>query len=128
MEVSDQIIKVLDNLGEKFGIIVNKGVTDVLPYLQQLSGKIVAHEIATSYVWIAIGVLILILGTILMMCEVKRKIDWDGWGFALGICTMVGACILISVQVFDIVNCYTFPEQVVTDYIKDFLNNNGGKK
>ena len=39
MQVSDQIIQVLDALCEKFGIVINWSGENVIPYLQELIKK-----------------------------------------------------------------------------------------
>lgn len=50
-------------------------------------------------------------------------VDWDGlekiifWGVVY-----VAICI-IGKQVFDIVECYTFPEKAIYDYIQSYLSN-----
>ena len=45
MEMSEQIIKVLDSVCEKFGIAIDWTNNNVLPYIQQLGDKIVKHDL-----------------------------------------------------------------------------------
>ena len=62
MDVSEQIIDVLDYLGEKFGVVINWNSDTLLPILQNLGYKYIRWEIATSIAWLAIGVIFLIVG------------------------------------------------------------------
>ena len=48
--MSEEIIKVLDALAEKFGVAVDWTSANVIPYLEQLCSKCVNYEIATSFV------------------------------------------------------------------------------
>lgn len=57
--MSEEIIKVLDVLAEKFGLAVDWTSANVIPYLEQLCGKYVNYEIATSVVWLLLGIICL---------------------------------------------------------------------
>lgn len=48
--MSEEIIKILDALADKFGIAIDWTSSNVLPYLQQLCTKYVRCEIATSII------------------------------------------------------------------------------
>ena len=63
--MSEEIIKVLDALAEKFGLAVDWTSVNVIPYLEQLCGKYVNYEIATSVVWLVFGIMCIIFGTVL---------------------------------------------------------------
>ena len=63
--MSEEIIKVLDALAEKFGVAVDWTSANVIPYLEQLCGKYVNYEIATSVIWMLFGIGCLILGRVL---------------------------------------------------------------
>ena len=52
--MSEEIIKVLDNLAERFGVAVDWTSTNVIPYLQELCSKYITYEIATSVTWLVI--------------------------------------------------------------------------
>lgn len=58
--MSEEIIKVLDNLAERFGVAVDWTSINVIPYLQELCSKYITYEIATSVTWLVIGILCLI--------------------------------------------------------------------
>jgi hypothetical protein len=39
MDISNEIIEVLDHLSEKFGVVINWSSENVMPYVQELCGK-----------------------------------------------------------------------------------------
>lgn len=113
--MSEEIIKVLDNLAEKFGIAVDWTSQNVLPYLQELCNKYISYEIWTSVVYVVICLLVVIL----MVYWIKKLIDIDDDGFItcfLGIIILVSVSIAIS-QIIDIVTALTFPEKLIYEYI-----------
>lgn len=57
--MSEEIIKVLDALAEKFGLAVDWTSANVIPYLEQLCGKYVNYEIVTSVIWLLFGIVLM---------------------------------------------------------------------
>lgn len=129
--MSEEIIKVLDALADKFGIAVDWTSANVVPYLEQLCGKYVNYEIATSVVWIMLGLLFFIVGIICYKIVYKHK-DWgvtyyktmsdDYFGRGLiyfGVISIfVVASLMVITQIFDIVTCFTFPEKIIIEELK----------
>ena len=129
--MSEEIIKVLDALAEKFGLAVDWTSANVIPYLEQLCGKYVNYEIATSVVWIMLGLLFFIVGIICYKIVYKHK-DWgviyyetisdDYFGRGLiyfGVISIfVIASLMVITQIFDIVTCFTFPEKIIIEELK----------
>ena len=127
--MSEEVIKILDALAEKFGLAIDWTSANVLPYLQQLCGKYVTYEIATGVVWILIGICLLFVGKYAIgktkYCYGKYKEDWhscyDVATILLGIltgCVIVGGIIVILCQTFDIVTCITFPEKIIIEELQ----------
>ena len=130
--MSDEIIKVLDALAEKFGLAVDWTSSNILPYIQELAGKIVRWEIGTSIMWLVIGVILLIL---IVPCikfakyaHKKAKEDrYSCWDLievfiitATVVCVISG--IIMSIwQIYDIITCYTFPEKILLDFISNYI-------
>ena len=129
--MSEEIIKVLDALAEKFGLAVDWTSANVIPYLEQLCDKYVNYEIATSVVWIMLGLLFFIVGIICYKIVYKHK-DWgvtyyktmsdDYFGRGLiyfGVISIfVVASLMVITQIFDIVTCFTFPEKIIIEELK----------
>lgn len=116
--MSEEVIKILDALAEKFGLAIDWTSANVLPYLQQLCGKYVTYEIATSVVWILIGICLLFIGKYVIgkakYCwgkyKEERYSDYDFGAISLGVlagCAIVGGIVVILYQTFDIVTCIT---------------------
>ena len=73
MTVSSQIIEVLDSLCEKAGIAIDWTAENVLPYIQELAGKFVSFEAATSIAWILLVVIpTLIFCGVTVFCAIKE--------------------------------------------------------
>lgn len=120
MQISDEVIKILEYLGQKIGVTIDWTSNNVLPYVQQLCEKFIAWEISTSYAWIAIagGVFIIALISAIL-------ISWfHCCGFEWGAFAVVAivTVIIIGCQVFDIIECQTFPEKAIYEYIQFYLN------
>lgn len=127
--MSEEVIKILDTIAEKFGLAIDWTSANVLPYLQQLCGKYVTYEIATSVVWMLIGICLLFIGKYVIgkakYCWGKYKEDWRSdydvatvWLGILAGCLIVGGIIIILCQTFDIVTCITFPEKVIIEELQ----------
>lgn len=134
MQVSDQIIAVLDNLAQKFGVAIDWSQQNVIPYMQQISTKYITWEISTSTVWICFGTVMAIIGGILFKYSqkwhetYKDDKNYEGIGRALfmlaAISCLITALSVVTYQVFDIVKCLTFPELQILEYVKDLLSGN----
>lgn len=127
--MSEEVIKILNALAEKFGIAIDWTSANVLPYLQQLCGKYVTYEIATSVVWILIGICLLFVGKYVIE---KAKYCWEKYNEDLGSyydvgtiwlgilagCVIVGGIIVVLCQTFDIITCITFPEKIIIEELQ----------
>ena len=134
--MSDEIIKVLDALAGRFGIAVNWTSENVIPYLEQLCAKYVNYEIATSVVWMVLGLLLFGVGIVCYRIVYKNK-DWgvDPYEYIsddytgrilLYICVIliiVTSMIVVGTQIFDIITCVTFPEKIIIDELKLIQSN-----
>lgn len=132
--MSEEVIKVLDNLAERFGMTIDWTSANVIPYLQELCGKYVTYEIATSVVWLVIGILCLIFSKYTFA---KTKYFWGKYkedvysdydcgtiifGTITGCIIIVGICVVLS-QVFDIITCYAFPEKIIIEELFQISSN-----
>ena len=135
MEVSQQIIEILDYLCRKLGIVIDWSSDNVLPYLQNLCNEYIQWEITTSVVWIIVGALFIISGVILLKVRstsMKRdgteRYAWDAdcWYLyaAIGAWIVIasGAMIILQ-QTFDIIKCINFPELQIYEYLEHKINN-----
>jgi hypothetical protein len=70
--MSQQIIEVLDYLFEKFGIAIDWTAENVMPYVQELAGKIVTYNVVTEALWIGLP-FITIIGCCIYACILYRS-------------------------------------------------------
>jgi hypothetical protein len=122
MNISEQIINVIDNLCQKFGIAIDWTAANVLPYVETLLGKFIKWEISTSIAWIIIMTVCTVIALIaaIIICKCCY---WGGFEWFLFGCVLVILILVIGSQVFDIIECKTFPEKVIYDYITYQINN-----
>lgn len=128
MQVSNEIIEVLDYLCDKIGVAIDWTSDNAFPYLEQICGKFIKWEISTSIAWIALGIIFIIVGCMFIKpakerwrrCTENYNEDDEALSIIYLVITVfliVSAVIVISVQVFDIIECCTFPEKTIYDYI-----------
>ena len=120
--MSAEIIKVLDALCERFGVAIDWTSNNVLPYLEQLCEKFINWEISTSIAWMIImGVATVVFFIFAIVIHNIADEDgvWIGFGFILLLTVVV-----CGVQIFDIIECKTFPEKAIYDYIQMNININ----
>ena len=137
MNVSDQIIEVLNALCEKFGIVIDWTSQNIVPYVESLYSKLVTYEIATSIAWMVM-MLCLSIGSIIATNKFAPtfKKGWEkdskspyecGWQvgtrFAIGglvFINLITICV-IGTQIMDIIKCLTFPEMYIFEYIRGLM-------
>ena len=117
MKISDEIINVLEYLGKKFGIAIDWTSSNVLPYIEQLCKKFIEWEISTSFAWIVIAIIVIIIGFVIALI-VYKCIDLEGAEWLMWCILSFVMCIVIVAQTFDIIECKTFPEKAIYDYIE----------
>lgn len=132
--MSEEIINVLDALAEKFGLAVDWTSANVIPYLEQLCGKYVNYEIATSVVWLILGIILMLVGkfgikTAKYCCNKSKENIYSNWDFGAvfagtwtAVALLTGVIVIIC-QVFDIVTCFTFPEKIILDELMSIYRN-----
>ena len=136
MVASDQIIQVLDHLCETCGLAIDWTSENVVPYLTSLCTKLVAYEIWESVAWIVFSILM----TIAMTLAVKKLFpvfkngveEQESFeiGWTVGsIFAVIGLVIFYSImigeimdQTMDIIQCVTFPEMFIFEYIQGLIN------
>lgn len=69
--MSEEIIKVLDDLGNRFGIAIDWTSENVMPYLQDLFTRFINYKIGTTIMWIVICVIVLITSVIIIVKSTK---------------------------------------------------------
>lgn len=120
MNASEQIIEVLEYLGKKIGFTIDWTADNVWPYIVTLCEKFINWEVATSWMWIGI-MSALILISLAVAIIIANTHSWDGMEWLIFAFVCVIGFVVIGVQIHDIITCYTFPEKVIYDYIKNMI-------
>ena len=133
--MSDEIIKLLDDLGRRFGIAIDWSSENVIPYIQDLMSRYVNYETMTSAVWIVVALITIIgcsIGILAINKHANKVLDEDpyadwyiGKGLLIGTFIIMIGCFLICIicQTLDIVTCYTIPEKMIFEYLNCLLSN-----
>ena len=124
MSFSSQFIEVLDALCEKFGIVVDWTSQNIVPYLTDLAARIITYEIWTSAAWIVIAAIVFLI--IWKMTKNMCKTDASDDEWVLGLVVRIGVGILcfvvISVEVFDIIEALALPEKTLYDFVMGLMD------
>lgn len=122
--VADQIIQVIEHLGQKFGIAIDWSEENLLPVAEHLAGRIVDWRIASSIFWVALCGIFIIAGIIWAVICCKKAEGYGGWecmcaaSICLGFFGLIGFC----VNIYSLIQCITFPELAIFEYIQSFMN------
>lgn len=115
--MSEEVIKILDDLCKRFGIAIDWSSENIVPYLEQLCKKYINYEIVTSVIWI-----ILFATGFIIICKtysiIVDKIDYE----ILPILVLILLGVVIIWQVLDIATCLTFPEKIILESIKRYTS------
>lgn len=124
MELSSQIITVLDDLCRRFGIVVDWASENIAPYLEDLAEKLVVFEVATSWFWIILIASVTLLSWIgfaifAIVCGLYD--DVPTVFLVISILLTFITIIMTGTQIYDIITCEVFPEKILFREIKELL-------
>ncbi len=130
--VSNQIIEVLNEICNKFGMAIDWTSKNAQPYLKELMAKCVSYKFATSIMWLIFGIVVCILGSVFARMAVgswkkyqkEPYTNYDTNCFfqtlASGIFLTVGI-VMVVCNITTMIGCKTFPEKVVLDMITQYM-------
>ena len=121
MQVSDDIIKVLDYLASKIGITIDWSNKNIIPYVKDFMERFIKYTICVDIIWIVLCVvLILVFGIIIRkVIKTTDNYDYELEGAAI-ICSTIMIIIFLSVGVcksIEIAKCKYVPEMVIYDRV-----------
>lgn len=136
MNVNEQIIKILDELGESFGIAVDWSNKNVLLYIKEIGDKIVRYDLGKS-IFQLIFSLILSVSIVILFQKIYRTIKTEkktilmDYGSPSLLCAilvivMIIIFILLLASIFDSI-CWiyqdiVFPEKTIIEFVQKYLN------
>ena len=120
--MSEEIIKVLNAICDKFGIVIDWSNEYVIPYMQSLLERVVHYEVITSILWVFLCLILLCITLYIG----KRTLPNTKTDDLASVLILLGAFLLlfgtvILTQMFDLINCYIIPERVFIDYILEYV-------
>lgn len=121
--MSNEIIDILNKVGEQFGITIDWTSKNVLPYLETIFQRATSWMIGEAIVWIVVCavpmILILLLG-VRFIKGVEDDCDMLGPGL---FCIFIAFILIIPIvcNIMQIVRCNTFPELEILDLIKGLM-------
>lgn len=126
--MSKEIIEVLDELGKRFGIVIDWSNQNIIPYLQELLKRFICYRNITACVWIIISIAMIISGVVMIRFLNKwiKSEDFNSdcdneelaiVGYAFSIFIIASGIGLIIGNMFGIVKNVCMPEMVVYEYI-----------
>lgn len=140
--MGDEVIKVLERLGEQFGVAIDWSSANIMPYLNDLMGRIVKYGIYINIynIFYKIFCIALFVGITVALYKlanralIKQKNSEDNLAEALSIAYVV-SCVAtvvvivvgmvgISDSVTNIIELNTVPEKYVIEMIQDKISEN----
>ena len=131
MTFTDEMIKILDDLGKRIGFVAAWSNKNVVPYLKELMTRFITWEIATSIIWIVLGVVMTVIGIIYVRYIWKRRNEYEFFGdFDEGITWLFVGFLALAVigvfvvvfQCFNIVQAIYMPEMTIYQYINNLIS------
>lgn len=124
--MSNEIIKILDDLARRFGVAIDWSGKNVLPYVQDLGQRIITYKMSTSILWIVLMTIALI-GVFVGILIYKKtcinkygKLISDFYGnsvFILIVSLFIFAIVVIP-KIYTVLKCNFIPETVIYEMIK----------
>lgn len=130
--VADQVIQVIEYLGQKFGIAIDWSTENVLPLAQTLMERIARWCVAENVFYIGLSLVGLIVGLIVFTISARKLPQLDTYDeFGEVLCTggvilfgaiSIAGVIGLCVNTYYLVQSICFPELAVFEYIQNFMN------
>lgn len=130
--MSEEIIKVLDELGKRFGIMIDWSNQNIIPYLQELLKRFICYRNITACVWIIISIAMTISGVVMIkfLNKWRKSENYDSnyyvddellaiCGYIFSICIIALGIGLMIGNILGIAKNICMPEMVVYEYIKN---------
>lgn len=129
--MSDEIIKILNALAEKFGIMVDWSQQNIQPYLQDLMYRVIQYNLATSVIGVIFCISIIAI-CLFIIKKNNKKFRLDEYdcieGSFLSLIYVIVSYILLIIFVilllFEIENicqCVFLPEKIIINEIQSTM-------
>lgn len=123
MSFSENVINIIDAIGERFGVAIDWTNQNMMPYLVQLTQRIIDYKINMSIFYIVVFVLMIIVGIKIYLKGKKLLNEDDELGIfplLVGIAIIVVALVGIGIYTTDIITAITLPEKTIMEFIMEY--------
>ena len=114
--------KVLEKLGEQFGLALDFSKENIIPYIQQLAERVVRYESVTSIAWLIFGLILIVGGLIMLILAIKNADEWGEDAIIpvvlLGLLFIIIGFFMSIQQIGDLIACKYLPEKILLRYAK----------
>ena len=125
--MSEEIIKVLDELGKRFGIVIDWSNQNIIPYLQEVLKRFICYRNITACVWIILSIAMTISGVVMIrsLNRWRKSDDYDDYdydilallGYIFSVFITALGIGLIFGNMFGIIKNVCMPEMAIYEYI-----------
>jgi len=98
MEVSNQIIEVLDKIAQQFGVAIDWTSKNVVPYIKELCSKYTIYNIICCIIGTVIGFLLIVVPPIILH-RIRKSYNEDEWWDYCGDLTGKGLLNIIYISI-----------------------------
>lgn len=133
--MSEEVIKILDDLSQRFGIAIDWSSQNVLPYLQDLMTRLIQYKNIQAIIWIVVSVIMFILVGIILRVALKyidKYYDRDEYSsvydedraLAKGFAWLIAGIfifafiLVITLNIRGLIQNIYLPEATIIEYIK----------
>ena len=124
MSFSENFINIMDAIGKQLGIAIDWTSQNVVPYIEQLSQRIINYEMCMHGFYLAISVAIIITGKKIAnkAKELYEKELDEVYAFLgiLGIGIVGIGIIYVCANIKDIITALTLPEKTIIEFIMQY--------
>lgn len=130
--MSEEIIKVLDNLAQKFGIAIDWTSQNIMPYLQDLMSRYIQYQNAIAITWIIISILVVIISIIATIKVYKwtKKNEYDSYDdeymlaaitYMIALVLTIVSTVVLFCNIFGLIQNIHMPELTILNYTKTLI-------
>ena len=135
--MSSEIIKVLDELAKRFGIVIDWANENAMPYIEDLCKRIIDYDTAMSIITIAVLVAVTLISGIVALVSFnryKKEESKDMWSdkaemymfIAIGAAIVFGIAAILSLailpnEISNLAKNYYLPEARILEYLKGII-------
>lgn len=126
MTISSEITNILNDLGSRFGVVIDWSSQNVVPYVQDLVSRIAKLEMCNSIIALVFGIICLIVGIICIRFFVKHWEDdieeiTGTLVIIFAIMSLIGMCTLIPIGINGLTKAIYLPELTAIEYIQRLM-------